>query len=74
MTTTYARGDIRMAYNRYLAVLDTQKKLSKLAMDGIWTQKRPTLHEIVGLFAGKTTYFNNSPFFAKVSNFPQLEK
>ena len=63
-----------MAYNRYLAVADAQKRLSKLANDGIWTQKRPTLLEIVGLFAGKTTYFNNSPSFAQVPNFPQLEK
>lgn len=63
-----------MAYNRYLAVADARKRLSKLANDGIWVQKQPTLLEIVGLFAGKTTYFNNSPFFAKVPNFPQLEK
>ena len=63
-----------MAYNRYLAVADVQARLSKLANDGIWTQKRPTLQEVVGLFAGKTTYFNNSPYFAKVPNFPQLEK
>lgn len=74
MTTPIAKGDIRMAYNRYLAVADAQKRLSKLANDGIWTQKWPTLAEIVGLFAGKTTYFNNSPLFAKVPNFPQLEK
>jgi len=74
LTTNFNRGDIRMAYTRYLAVEDARRRLSKLRANGTWTQKLPTLEEAAGVFFKKTTFFNHSPIFAKVSNFPLVEQ
>lgn len=63
-----------MAYSRYLAIGDARRRLSKLASEGIWTQKQPTLHEVAAVFASKSTYFNHNQIFAQVPNFPLLEK
>jgi hypothetical protein len=74
LTTIFKGGDIRMAYTRYLAVGDAKRRLTKLRAEGTWTQKLPTLEEFAGVFFGKTTYFNHSRSFAKVPNFPLVEK
>lgn len=74
LTSNFNKGDIRMAYSRFLAIADARKKLSKLSTDGIWTQKLPTLQDVAGLFASKSTYFNHNQIFAQVHNFPLVEK
>lgn len=48
--------------------------LSKLAAGGIWTQKLPTLQDVAGIFASKSTYFNHNQVFAEVHKFPLVEK
>jgi hypothetical protein len=63
-----------MAYTRYLAVGDARKNLSKLAADGVWTQKLPTLQDVASVFASKSTYFNHNQIFAEVHKFPLVEK
>jgi hypothetical protein len=74
LSTTFKGGDICMAYTRYLAVGDAKRRLTKLRAEGTWTQKLPTLEEFAGIFFGRTTYFNHSQSFAKVPNFPLVEK
>ena len=74
LTSAFNKGDIHMAYTRYLAVDDARRRLSKLRADGIWTQKLPTLEEAAGVFFRRTTYFNHSPVFAEVANFPLVEQ
>lgn len=73
-TTKFNGGDIRTAYARYLAVGDAKRRLSKLATENVWTQKQPTVEEVAGLFASKSTYWSHSDAFAEVPNFPRLEK
>jgi hypothetical protein len=74
LTTNFKGGDIRMAYNRYLEVGNARRRLTKLRAEGTWTQKLPTLEEVAGVFFGRTTYFNHSQSFAKVPDFPLVEK
>ena len=74
LTSTFNKGDMRMAYTRYLAVQDARRRLSQLRADGTWTQKLPSLEEASGVFFRKTTYFNHSWIFAKVSDFHSVEQ
>lgn len=73
-TTAYNKGDIRMAYTRYLAVQNAQKRLSKLCDDGTWKLKMPILEDIAGVFGSKSAYFNHSQIFASVHKHPEVQK
>jgi hypothetical protein len=73
-TTAYNKGDIRMAYTRYLAVQNAQKRLSKLCDDGTWTLKMPILEDIAGVFGSKSAYFNHNQLFASVHKHPGVQK
>jgi hypothetical protein len=63
-----------MAYTRYLAVQNAQKRLSKMCDDGTWTLKMPILEDIAGVFGSKSAYFNHSSVFAVVHKHPEVLK
>lgn len=73
--TDRTKSDIRMAYTKWLAIHDANKRLSKMHIAGTCTQKMPTLDNIIEMFMSKSSYFKNQKHvFSKVANFPQAEK
>jgi hypothetical protein len=67
-------GDIRMAYARYVALVDTLKTLGKMSITGAWTQKYNN-DDVIEIFMSKSSYFtNHSPVFSKLNKFPAMEK
>lgn len=74
LTSRFNHGDIHMAYTRYLAVEDAQRRINKMRTDGTWTERKPTLQEFAGLFMSKSSYFNQKQVFSLVPNYPEVEK
>jgi len=73
--TLHERGDIRIAYAKYLAICRAVKQVNDMKIAGTWTEKPPTLQEISGIFVSKSAYFNNhNKIFPNVSLFPAMEK
>lgn len=67
--------DIRMAYAKYLALLDTIRSMSKLVTSGTWTHKTVSNDDIIEIFMSKSAYFkNHSKIFTMVNRYPQMEK
>jgi hypothetical protein len=68
------KSDLRMAYTKYLAILDTVECLDKMRAAGTWTQKS-TLTDVVEVFMSKSVYHRNpSKIFPLVPNYPLMEQ
>jgi hypothetical protein len=66
--------DIRMAYTKYLAILDTEERLNEMRRAGTWKQKA-TFTDIVDIFMSKTVYHRSpSKIFPSVPLYPLMEK
>jgi len=71
----HERGDIRLAYAKYMAILDAVKQLKGMKTGGTWTAKLPTLQEVSGIFVSRSAFFNNHhKIFPMVPLFPEMKK
>jgi hypothetical protein len=68
------KADLRMAYSKYLGILDTVQRLAEMTSDKTWTQKS-TLTDVVEVFMSKTVYHRNpAKIFPLVSKYPLMEE
>ena len=66
-----AKGDIRMAYAKYVRLMATLKSMSKLVTGGTWTHEIATNDDIIEIFMSKSAYFqNHSKVFIMVDRYP----
>jgi hypothetical protein len=74
--TPQAKVNIRLAYSKYLAVLDTFTSIARLILSGDWTQKKkPTNDDMIDIFISKSAWFqNHSKIFPLVKRSPAIEK
>ena len=71
----HERGDICLAYAKYMAILDAVKQLKGMRTGGTWTAKLPTLQEVSGIFVSRSTFFNSHhKIFPMVPLFPEMKK
>jgi hypothetical protein len=69
------KGDLRMAYAKYVKLLATLKSMSKLVTDGTWTHRIVANEDIIEIFMSTSAYFqNHSKVFTMVDRYPQMEK
>jgi hypothetical protein len=73
--TDRTRGDLHVAYAKYLALLDTVTRLNIMVKDGLWKHKRPANDDIIEVFISKSAYFKNyDKIFPMVKQYPAMEK
>ena len=73
--TLHEKGDICVAYAKYVEVKKTIRQLNQMKKAGTWTAKLPTLQEISGIFVSKSTFFNNHHrVFPNVPLYPVMER
>jgi len=71
----HEKGDIRMAYSKYIVIKNAVKQLNQMKSAGVWTDKLPTLQEISGIFVSKSAFFSNHKrVFPNVTFLPEMEK
>jgi hypothetical protein len=68
--------NVRLAYVKYLGVLDTFTSIAKLIGSGTWPQKKkPTNDDMIEIFMSKSAWFqNHSKIFPLVNRSPKIEK
>ena len=72
--TDHGKIDLRMAYAKYLAIHDVDKRLAKMRTDRTWTQKS-TFTDIIQVFMSKTVYHRSSAkIFPLAPRYPLMEK
>jgi len=68
-------ADLRVAYAKYLAIQDMVRKVTQMEVTGKWTQKKPTLQDIVEVFMSRSGYFNRpKKYFPRVHLVPEMKK
>jgi len=71
----HEKGDICMAYAKYMTIKDAVKQLNQMKKAGTWTAKLPTLQEISGIFVSKSAFFSNHhKVFPMVPLYPAMQK
>jgi len=71
----HEKGDIRMAYAKYMSIIKAVKDLKDMKAAGTWTTKLPTLQEVSGIFVGKSAFFSNHHrVFPMVPLYPAMQK
>src|SRR5882672_9624417 len=69
-----AKGDLCMAYAKYVRLLATLKSMSELVAAGTWTHQTVANDDII-IFMSKSAYFkNHSKVFTMVNRHPQMKK
>lgn len=71
-----AKVNIRLAYARYLEVLDTFTAIAKMTASGTWPdkKKKPTNDDMIEIFVSKTTWFkSHSKIFPLVNRSHAME-
>ena len=67
--------DLRMAYQKYLAVIAAKKRISEMTLAGTWPLETPLQNQIIEIFISKSVWFKHyAPFFPKLDRFPQMLK
>src|SRR6202050_3430052 len=70
-----AKGDLRMAFAKYVRLLATLKSMSELVTAGTWTHQIVANDDIIEIFMSKSAYFkNHSKVFTMVNRHPQMKK
>jgi len=73
--STKAKVDIRMAYAKYVALLNAIGSMSKLVTSGTWTHQAVTNDDIIEIFMSKSAYFkNHAKVFPMVNRYPLMER
>ena len=71
----HEKGDIRVAYAKYMAIKKAIRQLNAMKKAGTWTAKLPTLQEVSGIFVSKSAFFNNyHRVFPNVPLYPAMER
>src|ERR1700683_3622868 len=69
-----AKGDLRMAFAKYVRLLATLKSMSELVTAGTWTHQTVANDDIIEIFMSKSAYFkNHSKVFTLVDRHPQMK-
>ena len=69
------KGDLRMAYAKYVRLMATLKSMSELVTGGTWTHQIVPNDDIIEIFMSTSAYFqNHSKIFIMVDRYPQMEK
>jgi hypothetical protein len=69
-----AKGDLCMAYAKYVKLLATLKSMSELVTAGTWTHQIVSNDDIIEIFMSKSAYFKNqSKVFTMVNRHPQMK-
>ena len=69
------KGNIRMAYAKYVGLLAALNSMSKLVTSGTWTHPTVVNDDMIEIFMSKSAYFkNHSKVFTMVDRHPQMEK
>lgn len=69
------KGNIRMAYAKYVALLAALSSMSALVTSGTWTHPTVANDDMIEIFMSKSAYFkNHSKVFTMVDRHPQMEK
>jgi hypothetical protein len=72
--TDHGKIDLRMAYAKYLAIQDVDKRLAKMRTDKTWTQKS-TFTDIIQVFMSKSVYHRSpAKIFPLAPSYPLMEK
>jgi len=67
-------GDMRVAYAKYLAVLDALDNLSLMSGSGTWKHKN-THDDVIEVFISKSVYFrNHSKVFPLLVHYPAMKE
>jgi hypothetical protein len=67
-------GDIRVAYAKYLALLDALDKLSTMSASGAWKHNN-TNDDVVEVFVSKSVYFrNHAKVFPLLVHYPAMQQ
>jgi len=67
-------ADVRVAYAKYLAIVDTLEKLSQLSANGTWKHDN-TNDDVVEVFVSKSVYFrNHSKIFPLLVYYPAMQE
>ena len=70
-----AKGDLHMAFAKYVRLLATLKSMSELVTAGTWTHQIVANDDIIEIFMSKSAYFkNHSKVFTMVNRHPQMKK
>ena len=70
-----AKVDIRVAYAKYIALLDACKAMTKLVTSGTWTHKAVNNDDMIEIFMSKSAYFkNHAKVFCLVKRSPMMQK
>ena len=68
------RGDLRMAYAKYMALTNAIATLSKMTIAGTWIHKY-TNDDVIEVFMSKSMYFrNHSKVFPMLNRYPAMEQ
>ncbi|KAF8992084.1 hypothetical protein BDQ17DRAFT_1432642 [Cyathus striatus] len=69
------KKDIRISYQKYLAIHDIFAKFPGMIANNIWKEKRPSNDDIIEVFMSKSTYyFYYSNLFSMAPQNPGLDK
>src|ERR1700683_750939 len=70
-----AKGDLRMAFAKYVRLLATLKSMSELVTAGTWTHQIVANDDLIEIFMSTSAYFkNHSKVFTMVNRHPQMKK
>src|ERR1700737_3186544 len=71
--TDRCKGDIRMAYTKYLKCLDAMKTVSKMKTSGTWPHASSN-DDIIEIFFSKSSYYkNHAKIFPKLHRYPAMQ-
>ena len=69
------KGNIRMAYAKYVGLLAALRSMSALISAGTWTHQMVSNDDMIEIFMSKSAYFkNHSKVFMMVDRYPQMKK
>jgi hypothetical protein len=69
------KGDLCMAYAKYVGLLAAPSAMSGLVTAGTWTHQTVANDDIIEIFMSKSAYFkNHSKVFTMVDRHPQMKK
>ena len=75
LTDRSNKGNIRMAYAKYVALLAALKSMSALVTSGTWTHQTVSNDDMIEIFMSKSAYFrNHSKVFTMVDRYPQMKQ
>ena len=68
-------ADLRVAYAKFLDIQRVIEGVNQMELAGTWTQKKPTIQDIVEVYMSRSGYFNRSrKFFPRVNLIPGMQE